>query len=641
MTLLGWGWENGFSIHPKFDPDISDKNPFEVFPIRDVNTFSLSISTLNRNSLYSGDYTEDYSVLTKERIKEYLDILITKEVNDTEALMDFILFSYSRRNNQSQIDHLVKLYQEVLEEEGLKVYDDFQKISITSDQDLPKELVALKDIDLDDPSMPVIWTRERTLSRPITYFVDLEKPVKAVYYLPPSEATKIFGDKGTNGFYALMGYEQPLSHPEKQRELLEFELDNFFTTLSNDVNEKAWIEKLKKIHKKMQDRYPKGGGEWITLFTTRAHKYNINLVIKNQEIVAAYRNGVERIDEIVNDEDIKFLLEYTNKTHDDSDLTLIQNFYKQGNRQTPLVVIGDQKADMSQLLALGIGEIKSISIMTAVVGIKHHGEEGKHGVIEINSTARPPFNNMQEREHAIITPSIDGVERIDVDQTQLSSTSNQIDLGIDDVIIEGVQVYVKDKLLELDKDYKINQKNGRLTIVNQSYLDSGIPITVRFDRSILNLAPPFTSATKDIDLPFDEIIEVGDGNPTSFINEKDKLHYIIIPIYGGNAKIVREVKTLVNQYNAESFSELDIKSTSLNLNKETKVHLVLLRRFSDADKAMDYYNQFKRDADKVLDPAKYSFDMYPVNQHNYREIITTKSASSYGEFFKQNYLEDK
>ena len=45
----------------------------------------------------------------------------------------------------------------------------------------------------------------------------------------------------------------------------------------------------------MQDRYPKVG-DWVTLFTTKAHKYNINLVIKNNEIIAAYRDGVERID---------------------------------------------------------------------------------------------------------------------------------------------------------------------------------------------------------------------------------------------------------------------------------------------------------------------------------------------------------
>ena len=109
----------------------------------------------------------------------------------------------------------------------------------------------------------------------------------------------MFGDEGSKGFYALMGYERPISHPQKQRELLEFEMDNYFSTLSNKVNERNWVERLKKIHKKMQQRYPKVS-DWVTPFTTKAHKYNINLVIKNKEIIAAYRNDnnvVERIDE--------------------------------------------------------------------------------------------------------------------------------------------------------------------------------------------------------------------------------------------------------------------------------------------------------------------------------------------------------
>ncbi len=308
LAIFSWGFENGYRINwhiAKGDVTMKDS---DKLMIKEIDEFSLSLKTLNRNSLYVGDHTEDYSIMTKETVQEYLDMLITGKANHTDALEDFIHFSYAQRYNKAKIDELVRIYQEVLEEAKLDVYDDFQNVQINTEGSLPTELMALKDVDLDDPSMPIIWTREWITSQPITEFVDLDEPIKAIYYLPPAEAIKVFGDKGSKGFYALMGYEWPLTHPQKQRELLDFEMDNFFSTLANDINEKAWAEKLKEVHKKMQQRYPKVG-DWVTPFTTKAHKYNINLVIKNKEIIAAYRNEndvVERIDNEPKKEDDVF-----------------------------------------------------------------------------------------------------------------------------------------------------------------------------------------------------------------------------------------------------------------------------------------------------------------------------------------------
>ena len=36
---------------------------------------------------------------------------------------------------------------------------------------------------------------------------------------PEKRLIKIFGDRGNKGFYALMGYERPLTHPIKQKEM--------------------------------------------------------------------------------------------------------------------------------------------------------------------------------------------------------------------------------------------------------------------------------------------------------------------------------------------------------------------------------------------------------------------------------------
>ena len=131
-----------------------------------------------------------------------------------------------------------------------------------------------------------------------------------------------------------------------------------------------------------------------------------------------------------------------------------------------------------------------------------------------------------------------------------------------------------------------------------------------------------------------------DQDLSKFRVEKDKLHYVIFLLYGGDGNLVNDFKTELNKYNAQAFSQLRIRSTSLFLNQENKTHLVLLRRFSDADQAMEYYNQFNKDVDTIFEGSEYSYDLYAVNQLNYREIITSKSANSYRAFFEKHYLKE-
>jgi tetratricopeptide (TPR) repeat protein len=131
-----------------------------------------------------------------------------------------------------------------------------------------------------------------------------------------------------------------------------------------------------------------------------------------------------------------------------------------------------------------------------------------------------------------------------------------------------------------------------------------------------------------------------DQDVSKYKVEKDKLHYVIFLLYGGDGNLVNDFKTELNKYNAETFAQLRIRSTSLFLNQENKTHLVLLRRFSNAEQAMEYYHQFNADSETIFDGSEYSYDLYAVNQLNYREIITSKSANAYRVFFEANYLND-
>ncbi len=135
--------------------------------------------------------------------------------------------------------------------------------------------------------------------------------------------------------------------------------------------------------------------------------------------------------------------------------------------------------------------------------------------------------------------------------------------------------------------------------------------------------------------------EASESDLSKFKVEDDKLHYIIFLLYGGDGNIVNELKNQLNKYNADQFPDLRLRSTSMYLNQEKKTHLVLLRRFNDADQAMEYYENFQKEQIKILYPSKFSYDIYAVNQLNYREIITSKSTNSYRLFFEQQYLNNK
>ncbi len=138
----------------------------------------------------------------------------------------------------------------------------------------------------------------------------------------------------------------------------------------------------------------------------------------------------------------------------------------------------------------------------------------------------------------------------------------------------------------------------------------------------------------------EEAFDEGDNQSdlSEFKIENDKLHYIIVLLYNGNGNDVNNIKKDLNAYNESKFSDWRLRSTSMYLNQEKKVHLILLRRFADREQAMEYYNQYQANPDEFLDPDKYSYDVFAINQLNYRQVITKKSANSYRRFFEKEYL---
>ncbi|MEO5906021.1 MAG: hypothetical protein ABIQ11_04810, partial [Saprospiraceae bacterium] len=64
--------------------------------------------------------------------------------------------------------------------------------------------------------------------------------------------------------------------------------------------------------------------------------------------------------------------------------------------------------------------------------------------------------------------------------------------------------------------------------------------------------------------------------------------------------------------------------------------LVLVRSFATKEKAMKYYETAQRNPQNFL-PLNALYQIYPITQKNYREVIKSRSLDAYKTFFEDNY----
>ncbi len=135
--------------------------------------------------------------------------------------------------------------------------------------------------------------------------------------------------------------------------------------------------------------------------------------------------------------------------------------------------------------------------------------------------------------------------------------------------------------------------------------------------------------------------EVTTEDLAQFILEDDRLHYVIMVVYDTNPAAVDEVEKLMEAFNEKYYKDKRLRQASIALDRDANSHLVLIRRFNNKDDAMVYFNNATRAGSSYVNTEKYSYELFAVNQKNYREIIQQKNVNSYRNFFELNYLQAK
>ena len=123
-----------------------------------------------------------------------------------------------------------------------------------------------------------------------------------------------------------------------------------------------------------------------------------------------------------------------------------------------------------------------------------------------------------------------------------------------------------------------------------------------------------------------------------YIVEHDKLHYMLIVITNkGNVK-VNDAKSSLAGFNRLNNKLDKLRISNIYLGTDTNRPIMVIRKFNNKDKAMVYYDAAKAAGGDFI-PDGMTYEMYPITQNNYRQILKDKSIEGYSTFFEANYLD--
>ena len=117
--------------------------------------------------------------------------------------------------------------------------------------------------------------------------------------------------------------------------------------------------------------------------------------------------------------------------------------------------------------------------------------------------------------------------------------------------------------------------------------------------------------------------------------EENKVHYGIVVF---DEKVdLNKIKASISDYNRKNHKLDRLRISNIYLGSDTNRPVIIVRKFKNKEIAMKYYNGVTSDL-KDFVSVKTGFDIFVVNQYNYRQILRNKSVENYRLFFAENYL---
>ncbi len=132
----------------------------------------------------------------------------------------------------------------------------------------------------------------------------------------------------------------------------------------------------------------------------------------------------------------------------------------------------------------------------------------------------------------------------------------------------------------------------------------------------------------------------GEEDPKNdvYVTEDDKLHYSIILLKDKGIKL-DDAKIAVSNFNTKYYRLQRLRISNIFLGADTDTPILVIRRFKNKKDAMDYYSGVQNNKADFITPDG-AYELFMINQSNYRQIIKQRSLDGYKEFFDKNYLKN-
>lgn len=128
----------------------------------------------------------------------------------------------------------------------------------------------------------------------------------------------------------------------------------------------------------------------------------------------------------------------------------------------------------------------------------------------------------------------------------------------------------------------------------------------------------------------------GQVEPDSeFALDPEGVHYVIINWNLSDVGL-EDAQKAVNNFN-NTYFKADRLRLSANIFLNVDVPLMVIRKFDNAAKAMEFYRLTQKYPDQFIGKAGVPVRVYPVTQQNYRVVLKNRSLDAYDAYFQANY----
>lgn len=201
---------------------------------------------------------------------------------------------------------------------------------------------------------------------------------------------------------------------------------------------------------------------------------------------------------------------------------------------------------------------------------------------------------------------------------------------------------VKARVIAADSLFKVNPLRPKFDMLNALADADSID---QFKNSLQKVALKYPE--HEVGIKAQEILdylrrgsaleEAGKAIATAnYTHDATEEHYFIF-VMTGTGKNATTMKNNVATFNSSNFSADNLKISSLLLGKENSI--ILVKPFTNEEKAMIYYYAIKDNIGVFKDLSKEGFLPVVISKSNYVQFFKVKDVDGYEAYFQENYLD--